>query len=237
MKHKILTRILIIFIGLLVLIGISTFVFVKVRSNIVSNINDRKEKIMSQNSFLVEQRLAYMEIAKLELGDEDAFELIQSSLNTISGFDANNIEDDDLKWGIESVNNVLISKFEIYKKIIEYDIMQDFYSSLASENYEVLLGKVNALAEGMSTYDDQEVIKVEVSAVEENASLLSEALYEENYDGLIIMVENLYRDYEELRKAAIREVKAPLVSDEGVQMLTDLTNLIISNQNELNGYE
>ena len=77
MKHKIITRILIIFVGFLIISGLALFVFKTVRNNKVSKINDRREKIMSQNLILVEQRLAYMEIAKLELDEEDTLEKIK----------------------------------------------------------------------------------------------------------------------------------------------------------------
>jgi hypothetical protein len=226
------------FVVFLLFIGVGVVVLLAVRKYKVSKINVRKEDLLQENSVLIEQRLAYMELANLEVEEaDDAYELVQSSLDTITSFDENSVHNKSLKTEMGSVNLKLESRFQLYGKIIEYDVRKDFYSSLAGENYDVLLEKVNNLREGIGTFEGIEELETEVEAVKESTSLLSSSLYQEDYNGLLSLVENVYRDYDVLKRSAMEELKEPLLSDKGIEMLTHLTNTVITNNNELKRLE
>ena len=245
MKSNLLKNVLIT-VALFSFITILYYLFiVRPKINDIRDLDLRENALQARKSDLVEIRLSLIRLAKSSVQDRGFFdnflsdtqsieEGMQTSQRFINSKNINHLEkeltDRDLhvQESMEIVLNEVQKRADDYGRILEYDMAVDLAVPLGDDNFDALLGRMLATREGLKQYENDpflgEVARESVDELNKTIDLLDDP----NEVDLISEVETAVLKYNILRIKALDRVKEPLIANRGVEMLTDLTNLIVS---------
>jgi len=231
MKSKLLINIITIFSAFLVITALYFGVFIKQKIDMVRTLNRQKKVMMLRKTELVESRLALVGLANSRVSDSGFYESfsadmkkveedLQVSRDYVGGEDDELIDEElmneerEVRSLVEDIYAQVQESFGLYSKLLEYDIAKDLSGPLTDEDYEDLLGRVISTMEGLEQFTDDSYLGQDVQlAISELA--LSE---------LEIAVLN----YNLLKIKAFKKVQEPIRSEQGVDMLVRLTNLVVA---------
>ena len=250
MKSKLLKNILIIFGAFLVVAALYFGVFVRQKIDLVRTLNMQEKVVMLRKSDLVESRLALVGVANGRISDSGFFEsfsadmeMIGKGLQTSKDFlESKEVElieekmvkeDREVWYLIGTIYTQVQDSFTLYNKLLEYDIAKDLSGPLGDENYEDLLGRVLNTLDGLEQFLEDEYLGEETQVAINELSVARVSLENENYEDLFLELEIAVLNYNLLKIKAFKRVLEPIRSEQGVDMLVRLTNLIVSYEGEV----
>ena len=243
MKFKLTIYILIIFVALS---GFMLFYYMfSLRPKIqkVKVFEEQERVLLARKLDLMQSRLAYVEISGMEVSNKDFFEVfsydfsilenhIENSNEWIKSEEAESIEEELYNKDINCNGNLseIFSKLEITYNylwnLLGYDPVKDLSGDYANGDFDVLLGRILQIEEGVEKYAKDERLKTEVIAVIETLTDIKNSLNEESHANLHEQLAAFFEKYLALKTKAMEQVFLVVKSEESVVYLTKLSNLI-----------
>lgn len=245
MKSKLLIKLITIFSVFLVITALYFGVFIRQKMDTVRTLNRQEKVMMLRKTELVESRLALVGVANSRVSDSGFYESFSAGMKKVEeGLHVSKdyLRDEDgalpdeellneekeIRSLIEDIYTPVQENFGLYSKLLEYDIAKDLSGSLEDEDYEDLLGRVISTMEGLEQFIDDAYLGEEAQAAIVELTVARESLENEVYGDLLSELEIAVLNYNLLKIKAFKKVQEPIRSEQGVDMLVRLTNLIVS---------
>jgi len=245
MKSKLLINIITIFSAFLVITALYFGVFIKQKIDMVRTLNRQKKVMMLRKTELVESRLALVGLANSRVSDSGFYESfsadmkkveedLQVSRDYVGGEDDELIDEElmneerEVRSLVEDIYAQVQESFGLYSKLLEYDIAKDLSGPLTDEDYEDLLGRVISTMEGLEQFTDDSYLGQDVQLAISELAVAKESLENEVYGDLLSELEIAVLNYNLLKIKAFKKVQEPIRSEQGVDMLVRLTNLVVA---------
>jgi len=245
MKSKLLINIITIFSAFLVITALYFGVFIKQKIDMVRTLNRQKKVMMLRKTELVESRLALVGLANSRVSDSGFYESfsadmkkveedLQVSRDYVGGEDDELIDEElmneerEVRSLVEDIYAQVQESFGLYSKLLEYDIAKDLSGPLTDEDYEDLLGRVISTMEGLEQFTDDSYLGQDVQLAISELAVAKESSENEVYGDLLSELEIAVLNYNLLKIKAFKKVQEPIRSEQGVDMLVRLTNLVVA---------
>lgn len=248
MKSRLITFVILI-LGFFTLIFLFYYILV-VKPQIKEQEVSQETKILKEKRAeeLVEARLAYVDLNKLDPKDANFYENYDSDLKVLADFSAkseaffndnrSNLlsselikKDNQVSTQIEGMSKELSEKDQELGKILSYDHKSELAPLMEKKQYDRLLGLVQKTREGLSQYKNNAALKPEITQTLDILTSLENSLQSRNYSNLNLLLTEYQKSYTLLKKKSYREISSLIREKKSVEMLTNWTNLIISYQN------